>query len=167
MTTPASHPELDPLRARAVLREHRFESAARVVGPLIAWLREHWNSIATKWYVRPLIQQQSEFNLLVAERLANQETRLVEHAVHLDRLGRLAEAHEARLAALELSRNELLIRSGEHDAWLVDQDHDQVDLTRSQAEISARTVQIARLLADIDQRLAHIEAAANPRPESS
>lgn len=167
MTTPASHPELDPLRARAVLREHRFESAAPVVGPLIAWLRERWNSIATKWYVRPLIQQQTEFNLLVAERLANQETRLVEQAAHLDRLGHLAEAHEARLVALELSRNELLIRSGEHDAWLVDQDHDQVGLTRSQAEISARIAQIARVLADIDLRLTHIEAVANPRPESS
>jgi hypothetical protein len=167
MTTPASHPELDPLCVRAVLREHRFESTAPVVGPLIAWLRERWNSIATKWYVRPLIQQQSEFNLLVAERLANQETRLVEQAAHLDRLGRLAEAHEARLVTLELSRNELLIRSGEHDAWLVDQDHDQVDLTRSQAEISARTVQIERLLAEFDRRLAGFEADRSPRSEPS
>ena len=167
MTAPASQSDPGSLRTRAVLQEHRFSSSAPVVGPLIAWLRERWNNIATKWYVRPLIQQQSEFNLLAVERLANLEIRLVEQAAHLDRLSRLAEAHEARLVALELSRNELLIRSDEHDAWLIDQDHDQVGLTRSQAEISARIVQIERVLAEIDRRLAGVEAGAMARSESS
>ena len=168
MSVPASGPpDLDPIRARAILHEHRFSSSAPVIGPLIAWLRERWNSIATKWYVRPLIQQQNEFNLLVVERLANLEIRLVGQAAHLDHLSQTAEALEARLIALELSRNELLIRSDEHDAWLTGQDHDQASLIHSQAEISVRVVQIERLLADLDQRLAHIEARGVPRSESS
>jgi DNA repair exonuclease SbcCD ATPase subunit len=33
-----------------------------VIGPAIARFRELWNSVATKWYVRPLIEQQNEIN---------------------------------------------------------------------------------------------------------
>ena len=161
MTPPPIRPDLEWLRTQAVLREYRFHSDLPVLGPLIAWFRAHWNNISTRWYVRPLAQQQSEFNSLVAERLIEQTTRLgaIEAglAEQAERLARRAEALEAHAAELD----ELCARSGEHDAWLSDQDRDQVALTHSQAETAARMVQIEQRLAECDRRLAHIEAAGD------
>ncbi len=58
---------LDGLRQRAMLREYRFTSAAPVVGGLLARLRAAWNGVATKWHVRPLMEQQSAFNTALTE----------------------------------------------------------------------------------------------------
>lgn len=70
--TPELHEDrrLEALRQHATLAEYRFTSTAPVVGGLVARLREAWNSVATKWQVRPLMEQQSEFNRMLAERLA-------------------------------------------------------------------------------------------------
>lgn len=61
---------LEELRRQATLQEYRFTSTAPLVGGLVARLREAWNSVATKWQVRPLMEQQSEFNRALVERLA-------------------------------------------------------------------------------------------------
>lgn len=61
---------LAELRRQATLAEYRFTSTAPLVGGLVARLREAWNSVATKWQVRPLMEQQSEFNRTLVERLA-------------------------------------------------------------------------------------------------
>ncbi|MEI8165591.1 MAG: glycosyltransferase family 2 protein [Chloroflexales bacterium] len=45
--------------AEAVLAEHQFRSAL----PLVAALRRAWNNVATRWYVLPLLHQQTRFNL--------------------------------------------------------------------------------------------------------
>ena len=44
------------------LEERPFRSAVPLLGPLIARFREVWNNVATKWYVRPLIDQQGDIN---------------------------------------------------------------------------------------------------------
>ncbi len=50
------------------VRERPFVSQAPIAGPLIARFREAWNSVSTKWYVRPIVEQQNEINRrLVAE----------------------------------------------------------------------------------------------------
>lgn len=61
---------LAELRRQATLREFTFASAAPVVGGLIARLRAAWNSVATKWQARPVIDQQSAFNRALADWLA-------------------------------------------------------------------------------------------------
>lgn len=45
------------------LPEHRFTSDTPVIGPLLAGFREAWLSVAARWYVWPVMQQQSTFNL--------------------------------------------------------------------------------------------------------
>lgn len=45
--------------AQAVLAEHQFRSSL----PLVAALRRAWNSLSTRWYVLPLLHQQTRFNL--------------------------------------------------------------------------------------------------------
>jgi GT2 family glycosyltransferase len=44
------------------VQERPFTSTVPIVGPAIARFRELWNSVAAKWYVRPLVEQQNEFN---------------------------------------------------------------------------------------------------------
>ncbi|MDX1687892.1 MAG: hypothetical protein R3248_07905 [Candidatus Promineifilaceae bacterium] len=68
----------DWLEEKAEIEERPFRSETAVVGPLIARFREMWNSVATKWYVRPLLQQQNNFNRLVVERLHDHDSRLIE-----------------------------------------------------------------------------------------
>lgn len=64
----ASDP-LAELRRRARLQEYQFTSAVPLIGPLIAWFRHAWNSVATKWYVRPLMAQQTAMNLALVDQL--------------------------------------------------------------------------------------------------
>jgi len=62
---------LDEARREAVLREHEFRSAL----PLVAALRRLWNSVATRWYVLPMLHQQTRANLALQrglEQLAEQ-----------------------------------------------------------------------------------------------
>jgi hypothetical protein len=52
--------------ANAVLEEVQFQSRL----PLIARLRAAWNDVATRWYVRPSLDQQTRFNLAAQRTLA-------------------------------------------------------------------------------------------------
>lgn len=51
------------------VQEQPFRSRFPILGPLIAWFRERWNRISTKWYVLPILQQQVHFNAAVAQAL--------------------------------------------------------------------------------------------------
>lgn len=64
---------LAELRQRAALEEYQFASAAPGVGGLVARLRAAWNSVATKWQVRPLLEQQTAFNSALVDWLARRQ----------------------------------------------------------------------------------------------
>ena len=53
------------------IEERPFISDKPIVGPLIARIRELWNSVAAKWFVRAQMQQQMMFNLTVVRTLAD------------------------------------------------------------------------------------------------
>lgn len=57
---------LASLAAGAALREQRLDSRLPLIGPLVAAVRRIWNAVATKQYVRPIIQQQSDLNAQMA-----------------------------------------------------------------------------------------------------
>lgn len=65
------------LQQKAWGREQPFRSAIPLFGPLIARLRDAWNSVATKWYVRPVVAQQNRFNALVLQYLSDYQERLL------------------------------------------------------------------------------------------
>ena len=69
--------EQDWMIAEAEVVERPFTSTTPLIGSLLARFRSGWNSIATKWYVRPLLAQQNQFNRLVAERFGEQDGRLI------------------------------------------------------------------------------------------
>ena len=40
--------------------------------------RSTWNSVAAKWVIRPIIQQQNEFNTLVVRQISGFEGQIIE-----------------------------------------------------------------------------------------
>lgn len=95
---------VDELLALWEIPEPTFTSQVPVLGPLIVVFRRMWNSVATKWFVRPMMRQQVQFNGAVVRALSaafqtqasywDSDAFLVMLA---ERSGRLT----ARLAALE------------------------------------------------------------------
>jgi hypothetical protein len=63
--------------SKAEVKEKPFTSQTSVIGPLIVRLRTLWNSISTKWYIRPILSQQNHYNQLVAQRLSDIDNRLI------------------------------------------------------------------------------------------
>lgn len=61
------------LAQKATIEERPFPTNTPLIGGLIARFRSAWNSVATKWYVRPLLQQQNRFNHLTAQQLAEHD----------------------------------------------------------------------------------------------
>ena len=64
------------LAERQHLNELKFSSSLPVVGSVLSSVRELWNSISTKWYVRHIVQQQSDFNAAVVHSVQDLETTL-------------------------------------------------------------------------------------------
>jgi len=91
-------------RAKSQIKERPFTSQVPLLGGVIAWFRDTWNSVSTKWYVRPLVQQQNEYNRLLAQWIQDYDTRLIEQ----DRL-QVQLAHDAaELTAMIIQMNHLL-----------------------------------------------------------
>jgi hypothetical protein len=58
-------PELE----RWQVREPAFTSNVPLLGGAISWLRTTWLNMAARWYVRPLLEQQYQFNQMMADQL--------------------------------------------------------------------------------------------------
>ena len=56
---------LADLNAHWMVREVPFSSHVPLLGPVIVAVRNAWNWMSTKWYVRSILQQQVGFNALV------------------------------------------------------------------------------------------------------
>jgi len=56
---------LAQLNVRWAVHEVPFVSRTPVLGPLVVAVRNFWNWMSTKWYVRAILQQQVGFNALV------------------------------------------------------------------------------------------------------
>ena len=109
----ASHSRQDLLRERVadleskmLLRERPFASRVVLIGPVIAWVRSLWNWMSTKWYVLPLIRQQNEFNMAVAQTLR-------EIVASLESLTNLTRDVQMRVADLEASMSSRVEESQE------------------------------------------------------
>jgi GT2 family glycosyltransferase len=89
---------LDQLETQHVLREHRFTSEVPLIGSLIARFRSFWLSVAARWYVFPIIQQQSAFN-----------ARLLQEIAEMMRLMQLQERRWRTMAEVLTSDEERLV----------------------------------------------------------
>jgi hypothetical protein len=132
------------LQAMAHIREQPFASDKPIIGRLVVFVRETWNSIATKWYVRPMLRQQITFNVMVAQ-------------VTQELMAALQASHEA----LQASHEALQALSNELDQRVINGDRDVTLLARKIAEGEYRLRQwderAARERADLTQRLSRLE----------
>ena len=138
MTTPPTGPTLEQLRSTATLQEYRFRSQVPLIGSLIAQFRELWNGVSTKWYVRPLIEQQSEINRQLVAAL-------------------MAQADDLRDVTLRLGEDEERMAE-----WLIEQDREQSAAIGDLSETALRLVQTNRRLAELEHRLAMLESSLAP-----
>ncbi|MFN2303460.1 MAG: hypothetical protein ACK2TV_06980, partial [Anaerolineales bacterium] len=75
----------DWLIEKGIVVERPFSSKVPLFGPLIVWFRMMWNSVATKWYVRPMLDQQNDFNRLAVESIRDIETYSYEFSLDQER----------------------------------------------------------------------------------
>ena len=79
-------PPFDPIDLEEIqsnrweLKERPFSSSIPIFGRIIVGFRNAWNSVAAKWYVRPIVEQQNQYNRLFAELIDHFNTQLVEDA---------------------------------------------------------------------------------------
>lgn len=102
-TSPASVatlPALRDLSGQWMIREQPFVSHAPLIGPLIVRIRDAWNWMATKWYVRPLIQQITTFHLSVVRAFRDVEAQQQRVADQVSALEALTRRQADELAAL-------------------------------------------------------------------
>jgi len=91
---PGMRDSMAELILRANLHEPDFKSDVPLVGPIIVAVRRLWNWMSTKWYVRPILWQQSDVNIRTVRAISD-----VAHWHELD-ARRLVQL-EARVAELE------------------------------------------------------------------
>jgi SAM-dependent methyltransferase len=99
--TPAVPRTFDWAETRRLLRRAKekwnvqelpFESSTPVIGPLLAAFRSAWNSVAAKWHVRRILNQQNAYNLVIYQLLQSllQEAQ-ISNANLVERLADLTE----------------------------------------------------------------------------
>jgi hypothetical protein len=136
MNSEAPATQAEQLREKAQLREYVFTSTTPLVGGLIARFRAAWNTVSTRWYVRPLADQQSEFNRALLDYVVPRLSNYDKHLRYFE---------------------ENLPRFDEMDARILTQDQRQVELTHDLGETIARLIQMERRLGDVEARLARLE----------
>ena len=98
---PGLREALAELIGRSKLNEPDFQSAAPFFGPLIVAVRRVWNWMSTKWYVRPIMAQQSDINSRSVRAVSDLAQWHELDARRLDRLETQLADLEARLARIE------------------------------------------------------------------
>ena len=108
------------LAGKSQVMEVPFHSDLPIAGGLISRFREAWNNVAAKWYVRPMLAQQNEFNRLVVRYLQDLDARLIaqdreqtaavhdmaEISVRITQMNHLLESIDQRLEKLEAGSSE-------------------------------------------------------------
>ena len=119
------------LQQNAYIQEQPFTSATPLIGPLLVKLRTLWNNIATTWYVRPLLQQQNDFNARLFQRLEELTAFQLEMYDMMRETHDLLEAVTARAIDDDRDVTHLAHRLGELQAGLT-------QLARAQSHLAAR-----------------------------
>lgn len=95
-----THETLLDLMMMHQLEEPSFTSETPLLGPWIVRLRELWNWMSTKWYVRPIMRQQSTINGQMVLLLMELETILKDQQETIaqleEKVAHLESVHEAR-----------------------------------------------------------------------
>jgi hypothetical protein len=125
----------DHLLSRSVLTPQPFTSSIPLLGSVIVWFRSTWNSVSTRWYLAPLLQQQSEFNQLVVHELnlLNNELQAINSKLHL--LNDEFRLSNTELLRLMTEQNELKQIADELSDRLIANDKDVATLSHDLGKV--------------------------------
>jgi hypothetical protein len=98
---PGLRESLAELIGRGHLNEPSFQSAMPILGPAIVAVRRAWNWVSTKWYVRPIMAQQSDVNARASRTISDLAQWHEMDARRLSQLEKRLAELEARLARVE------------------------------------------------------------------
>jgi hypothetical protein len=147
---------LDDLLSRSHLTPQPFTSSIPLVGRIIIWFRSAWNSVSTRWYLAPLLQQQSEFNQLVVEELhvLNNEFQIMSNKLQVlnGELQTLKGEFQTLKGEFQTLGNEL--RLSNHELHLLTTD--QHELRQTVDEISDRLIANDRDVATLSYDLGKV-----------
>jgi septal ring factor EnvC (AmiA/AmiB activator) len=115
------HQLMSELHARAHVQEQPFSSDKPYIGRLLARFRETWNNVATRWYVRPMLQQQNLFNQAVTQvlqELVELNSQLDEMNSHLTQVEEWLISGDKDLTTLarKLAKSEYHLRQWQRQA---------------------------------------------------
>lgn len=99
LAQPDSLPALAELEPLAAIREQPFRSSVPLLGGLVARFRQAWNRVATEWYVKPMIRQQSRFNATLLNALRQTQEARAHDQHHMTRSAAILQAYIAGQAA--------------------------------------------------------------------
>ena len=97
---PGLRESLAELIGRSRLNEPDFQSAVPILGPAIVAVRRAWNWMSAKWYVRPIMAQQSDVNARTARAVSDLAQWHEMDARQLNQLEKRVAELEARLARM-------------------------------------------------------------------
>jgi len=109
----------------AQVREQPFTSDKPFIGRLIVVFRETWNSVAAKWYVRPMLQQQNRFNATLVEVLQEMNRRLEQLEEWL-----ISTDRDATMMARKVSGGEVQLKQWHRQAM-----EERADLARKLSQL--------------------------------
>ncbi|NMC02920.1 MAG: hypothetical protein GYA30_11175 [Chloroflexi bacterium] len=92
-----------------VVFERPFHSDKPLIGGIIIWFRQLWNSVATQWYVRPLLEQQNEINRQLVLELARVREEVSEVSEEVSVEQTIASALDQEQADLRRQTTEMLL----------------------------------------------------------
>lgn len=116
-----SRPETRRRQERWQLKEIPFTSSVPVVGPIIIAIRNLWNSVAAKWYVRPIIEQQNDYNRLFAELVDHLNNQQVEEDREISDISHDLAELEAMIGTIHRSLHSLDERLSELEKRLAEE----------------------------------------------
>ncbi|MBN1140004.1 MAG: glycosyltransferase family 2 protein, partial [Anaerolineae bacterium] len=150
---------LHDLEAAQTLQEQPFVSTVPVFGKLIAAIRSLWNSVSTKWYVRPIMQQQTVFNSQVVRYLDAVSGHLERLDQAMDQIGRaidqigLATERHDKLTGWLSNRIHLLeVRSIRHGHLVQGQLRDTVEDVRELTDLARQVAALAPSSSSLEDR---------------
>jgi hypothetical protein len=158
---PPRNPNLDRLTELQTLQEPVFRSRVPILGPAIAGLRELWNNVSTKWYVRPLIEQQGAFNQAAVGVLQAQNARIEELDAGIRDQGARVEGQSALVQEQGAQIADLAGQVRKAGASLVEQDREASATIHDHGEMAAQLACLRRVIVELEERVDRLEGAGS------
>lgn len=136
---------LSSMHKNAVVHEPAFSSSTPLIGRLIVRVREMWNSVSTKWYVRPMLLQQNRFNVNVTQAVQELASAIGDLSTHLERLATHLDQLEERLVSTDRDMTQVARKVAEGE-YRLRQSHKQ--LRDETAELAQRLAHLQTLLSN-------------------